>query len=170
MEPLPWQPGEASPWASRLSLGRGVLRKGGWEQRGWGGGACSQSCLPPKGRRLGPLSSEEGQSLCGPIPQSRRGGPRKNREQSRPHSGRACWATAVAALQCPPRTFTQRALFPHSGLRRAGLRRGPLPGAALQTLGCAPCCDRRWEWELGGWGGAAFSESERRSLTGPGVL
>ena len=83
MEPLPWQPGEASPWASRLSLGGGVLRKGGWEE---GGCACSQSCLSPKEGRQGLLSREDDQSLCGPILQSLRG--RQVRAVSTTPSGR----------------------------------------------------------------------------------
>lgn len=70
MEPLPWQPGEASPWGSKLSLGRGVLRKGRWEQRR-GVPVLRAVCTPRKGQ--GPLSREDDQSLCGPFSRASEG-------------------------------------------------------------------------------------------------
>lgn len=54
MERLPWQPGAASPGASRLKLGGGVLRKGGWERGAVGadlGAACPPTPTPRKGCR-----------------------------------------------------------------------------------------------------------------------
>lgn len=80
MERLPWQPGAASPGASRLKLGGGVLRKGGWE-RGAAGADLGAACPPhphPQEGLQGLLSGEEESSLCGPILQSLRGETREN--------------------------------------------------------------------------------------------
>lgn len=64
---------QASPWASRLSLGRGVLRKGG----GNGGGcASSQNCLPSmQGLQEDPFLGKTTRVSVGPFSRATGGDP-----------------------------------------------------------------------------------------------
>ena len=103
MERLPWQPGAASPGASRLKLGGGVLRKGGWERARWGlfteqPVAPTPTPTPRKGGRG--VFPEKSSLLCGPILQSL-GGETERTVFARPR-GRPLAEQAVGILRtCP---------------------------------------------------------------------